>query len=484
MFSQAHTFAIEGLDTRHVVVEVDVRAGLPSTTFIGLSDIQARETRERVRSAIVNSGYRYPDGRVTVNLAPASVRRATPGVELPLALAILAATGQLDPKKLLDIAVDGDLGLSGDLRSLRGTIAIAEDCKRAGITRLLVPVDASFEAALVDGVQVVAVDDLVSAVTVLACGAPVSSRHPTAGVIAVGRPQLPDLADVRGHATALLGLEVAAAGGHHLLLEGKAGSGKTMLARRLPGLLPALTSREALDVRRVYSIAGLGEPPRLRPFRAPHHTISPAGLLGGGSPLSAGEVSLANHGVLFLDELDELQRSAAAALRGPLLDGHLTLIRGDRALTFPSRFTLVAGLSTPPDADRAARQRRRSLCLRSTFDLQLQLSAPTSAELAAGAVTDSDTVRGRVIFARRRQAARGQACLNRELSADVLAGRVTTSAAELLARACRTGATSHHTRLGVLRVAQTLADINAAANPDELGERLVAQALELAGVSR
>ncbi len=459
MLSRAHTFKIDGLDARPVTVEVDVRDGLPSTTFVGIGDQCAREIRERVRCAILNSNYRYPTGRVTVNIAPANLRALAAGIEFPIALAVLAASGQLDAQALTGVGAYGALSLSGELRSLPGTIAVAEDCQRAGITRLLVPGDCAPAAATAQGPQVLAVYDLVHAVESLSGKMPVTPAHAPLRVLRLNREPLPDLADVRGNRQAILALQVAAAGGHHLLLEGPAGSGKTMLARRLPGVMAPLSDAQTREVHRVYSVAGLRMPASQRPFRAPHHSISLTGLLGGGSPARPGEATLANHGVLYLDELEELQRGALDALRGPLADGQVTLIRGERALRFPTRFTLLAGLSIADDRVSQVRQRRRVGALLDRFDLRVHTRPADPEDLAGPPLTDTATVRARVIAARERQTQREQAVENRDLPAAALEARLSPSARHALAHALQAGELTPRAGVGVLRVAQTLHDL-------------------------
>ena len=363
MLARIATFAIDGIDPRHVSVEVDIRPGLPTFTIVGLGDAAVRESRDRVRSAIFNSGYVFPQTRVTANLAPAFLRKVGPGFDAALALAVLAASEQLPPHALDRYAVFGELSLGGQLRDTPGALAVAEGARRAGLRRLIVPRERACEAALVEGLEVAGVSSLRAAVDVLSG----SGLPPLPEAPADPQPTAPepDLADIRGHAAPLLALEIAAAGGHNLLFEGAPGTGKTMLARRIPSILPAMTPPEAIEVTRIHSVAGLHASGlvRSRPFRAPHHTISGPGLVGGGAPPRPGEATLAHHGVLFLDELAEFQRSSLDALRQPLEDGCVTIVRGQRALVFPTRFMLVApqiGLRTAaavPHAREPARAR-------------------------------------------------------------------------------------------------------------------------------
>ena len=300
----------------------------------------------------------FPGGRITVNLAPAYLRKVGPGFDLPLAVAIVAASGQLAGDALAGCAIAGELSLNGEVRAIRGALAIAEGARRHGLARLFVPRSRAREAALVRGGRGRRrrgpAGDGRGAARRRARPRPcrTATRSPT------GRPDAPDLSDVRGHNGLIAALEVAAAGGHNLFLHGPPGTGKTMLARRLPGLLPPLTQHEAIEVTRLHSIAGLhggGGLIERRPFRAPHHTISASGLVGGGGQPTPGEATLAHHGVLFLDELSEFTRPALEALRQPLEDGHVTIVRAQRVMAFPTRVTLVAASQPLPVRDGGGR---------------------------------------------------------------------------------------------------------------------------------
>jgi magnesium chelatase family protein len=479
MLARIATFAIDGIDPRHVAVEVDIRGGLPAFTIVGLGDAAVRESRDRVRSAILNSRFEFPQTRITANLAPAFLRKVGPGFDAALALAVLAASGQVPPRALDDYAVFGELSLGGELRDSPGALAVAEGARRAGLRRLIVPRERAREAALVEGLEVAGVSSLRAAVDVLTGAAlPPFPREPLERAGATETSE-PDLADIRGHSAPLLALEIAAAGGHNLLLEGAPGTGKTMLARRMPSVLPAMTRTEAIEVTRIHSVAGLHAAGlvRARPFRAPHHTISASGLVGGGAPPRPGEATLAHHGVLFLDELAEFQRSSLDALRQPLEDGWVTIVRGQRALRFPTRFMLVAATNPCPcgyagvgdrcrcgEPDLRRHQRRLSGPLLDRMDLLIGVERPSEQDLRAAPHTSSARTGERVAAARERQRHRlagTPASCNGEMDARLVRRhvRLQQAAERLLAEAYAVGTLSARGRHRVVRVAQTVADL-------------------------
>lgn len=492
MLADIASSTLLGVEGHPVVVEVHVSSGLPSFAIVGLPDAACKESRDRVRAALLSSGFSWPRTRITVNLAPSGLRKGGAGLDLPIAIGLLVAMGDLDGDLVARCGFIGELGLDGSIRAVPGVVALVDALATDAV---VVPPMCASEAELVGRHRVRAVGTLQELVLSLKGEMPWPD-HPAPLENLTGWYE-PDMSDVRGHPVARLALEVAAAGGHHLLMIGPPGSGKTMLAQRLPGILPDLSPVAALEATRVRSAAGLtlagSGLVRRPPLRAPHHGASIVSLLGGGtSVMRPGEISLASHGVLFLDEMGEFPASVLDALRQPLEEGIIRVARAKASVTYPAHFLLVAAMNPCPcgmggsfgacrcsDAARARYARRLSGPLLDRLDLRIEVMRPDPSDLLAGPPGESSAqVATRVLVARARAAERGVECNAQLDTADLdRYAPLSQCAKDLLEHELRTGALSARGLNRVRRVALTLADLGEKSGPVE--EQDICFALQL-----